>query len=135
MSILKSRTKLKDDSSPYVRAALQYEKELERAKTPEVRQQIRKNYTKIMGNFSNEERVEGQKQLEIMRRRAEKVEGSLMVPPEMPVDTYTPEDQANAEETQLPDDEMEGEHIDFVLSEALDDEEQSYLMNAPSNDG
>ena len=118
----------KDEISPYVRLTLQYEKELERAENPEVKKQIQKDYTEIMGNFSNEERVEGQKQLEIMRRRAEKVEGSLMVPPEMPVDTYTPEDQANAEETQLPDDEMEGEHIDFVLSEALQPEEQDYLM-------
>lgn len=128
--------------SSYVRLALQYEKELERAKTPEARQQVRKNYNKIMGNFSNEERVEGQKQLEIMRREepmAKMNEGSLMVPPEMPlnmeaseipVDTYTPEDQANAEETQLPDDVMEEEHIDFVVSESLLPEEQDYLVNA-----
>ena len=81
-----------DNSSSYIRLALQYEKELERAKTPEARQQVRKNYNKIMGNFSNEERVEGQKQLEIMRREepmAKMNEGSLMVPEEgMPVDTY-----------------------------------------------
>ena len=57
-----------------------------------------------------------------------------MVPPEMPVDTYTPEDQANAEETQLPDDEMEGEYIDFVLSEALPPEEQEYLMETLAED-
>jgi len=66
-----------------------------------------------------------------MQERNKKAEGSLMVPPEMeevPTDTYTPEDQANAEETQLPDDEMEGEYIDFVLSEALEPEEQDYLM-------
>ena len=115
--------------SPYVRLTLQYEKELERAENPEVKKQIQKNYTEAMGNFSSEERVEGQKQLERMRmKRDKRVEGSLMVPPEMPVDTYTPEDQANAEETQLPDDEMEEDYIDFVLSEALQPEEQDYLM-------
>lgn len=68
-----------------------------------------------------------------MQERKKKAEGSLMVPPEMeevPTDTYTPEDQANAEETQLPDDEMEGEYIDFVFSEALQPEEQDYLTNA-----
>ena len=131
-----------DNSSSYIRLALQYEKELERAKTPETRQQVRKNYNKIMGNFSNEERVEGQKQLEIMRREepmAKMNEGSLMVPPEMPlnmeaseipVDTYTPEDQANAEETQVSDSVMEEEHIDFVVSESLLPEEQDYLVNA-----
>ena len=63
-----------------------------------------------------------------MQERNKKAEGSLMVPPEMPVDTYTPEDQANAEETQLPDDEMEEDYIEFVLSEALQPEEQDYLM-------
>jgi hypothetical protein len=67
--------------------------------------------------------------------RSSKVEGSLLIPSEgMPVDTYTPEDQANAEETQLPDDEMEGEHIDFVLSEALQPEEQDYLMETLTAD-
>ena len=74
-----------------------------------------------------------------MQERKKKAEGSLMVPPEMPlkmeaseipVDTYTPEDQANAEETQLPDDVMEEEHIDFVVSESLLPEEQDYLVNA-----
>tara|TARA_R100001594_G_scaffold23531_4_gene46081 strand:- start:7795 stop:8523 length:729 start_codon:yes stop_codon:yes gene_type:complete len=69
-----------------------------------------------------------------MQERNKKAEGSLMVPPEMPVDTYTPEDQANAEETQLPDDEMEGEYIDFVLSEALEPEEQEYLMETLAED-
>ena len=66
--------------------------------------------------------------------RSKKTEGSLMVPPEMPVDTYTPEDQANAEETQLPDDEMEEDYIDFVFSEALKPEEQEYLMETLAAD-
>ena len=68
-----------------------------------------------------------------------KNEGALMVPPEIPlnteaseipVDTYTPEDQANAEETQVSDSVMEEEHIDFVVSESLLPEEQDYLVNA-----
>ena len=64
-------------------------------------------------------------------------EGSLMVPPEMeqdmPVDTYPnipPEEMADAEASQLPDAEMEDNYISFVMEESLDDEEQSYLMNA-----
>ena len=69
-----------------------------------------------------------------MKERNKKAEGSLMVPPEMPIDTYTPEDQANAEETQLPDDEMEEDYIDFVLSEALEPEEQEYLMETLAED-
>jgi len=124
--------------SPYVRLTLQYEEELKRAENSEVKRQIQKNYNEAMKNFSNEERVEGQKELERMRmKRDKKVEGSLMVPPEMeevPIDTYTPEDQANAEETQLPDDEMEEDYIDFVLSEALQPEEQEYLTNVLEED-
>ena len=60
--------------------------------------------------------------------------GSILLPPEMsqevPVDTYTPEDQLNAEATQVSDGEMQGEFLDFILDEALLPEEQSYLMGA-----
>ena len=61
---------------------------------------------------------------------------SMMVPPEMedaPVATYPnipPEEVAAVEASQLPDEEMEEDYVDFVISEALDPEEQSYLMNA-----
>tara|TARA_B100001094_G_C17617726_1_gene524314 strand:- start:36 stop:590 length:555 start_codon:yes stop_codon:yes gene_type:complete len=64
-----------------------------------------------------------------------------MVPPEMegdmPVDTYPnipPEEMAEAEASQLPDAQMEDQYMDFVLSESLNDEEQSYLMNALETD-
>ena len=66
---------------------------------------------------------------------------SMMVPPEMedigvseaPVDTFPnipPEELAEVEASQLPDEEMEEDYVDFVISEALDEEEKSYLMNA-----
>ena len=58
---------------------------------------------------------------------------NLLVPTEqedMPVDTYTPEDQMNAEASQLPDEEMEGDFVDYVLDESLEPEEQDYLMGA-----
>ena len=61
--------------------------------------------------------------------------GSMLVPPEMeaPVDTYPnipPEEMAEVEASQLPDEEMESDYVDFVMNEALDGEEQSYLMTA-----
>jgi hypothetical protein len=52
----------------------------------------------------------------------------------MPVDTFTPEEQANAESSQLPDDEMEDGYMDYVLGESLDDGEQEYLMGALESD-
>ena len=58
---------------------------------------------------------------------------NLLVPPEqqgIPEDTFTPEDQANAEASQLPDDEMESNFVDHVLDESLEPEEQDYLMGA-----
>ena len=58
---------------------------------------------------------------------------NLLVPTEqedMPVDTYTPEDQMNAEASQLPDDEMEDDFVDYVLDESLEPEEQDYLMGS-----
>ena len=67
---------------------------------------------------------------------------SMMVPPEMediavseveiPEDTYPnipPQEIAAVEASQLPDEEMEEGYIEFVMNEALDEEEQSYLMN------
>jgi hypothetical protein len=62
--------------------------------------------------------------------------GSMLVPPEMgmepemPVDTFTPEEQVMAEESQVPDDQMEDDYMSFVLDESLNETEQEYLMNA-----
>ena len=68
---------------------------------------------------------------------------SMLIPPEMdmeegteeeemPLDTYTPDEQATAE--QVPDEEMEDSHLDFILGETLDESEQEYLMNALESD-
>ena len=55
----------------------------------------------------------------------------------MPVDTYPnipPEEMAAVEASQLLDQQMEDEFIDYVLNEALQPEEQTYLMNALEGD-
>ena len=67
------------------------------------------------------------------KRQALQEGGALLMPPEQeefPEDTYTPEDQANAEALQVPDEEMEGNFSDFILGESLEPEEQDYLMGA-----
>ena len=70
-------------------------------------------------------------------------EGSMLVAPEMgledemPVDTYDniPEDEvAEAEASQLPDDEMEEDYTGYVLEQSLDVEEQEYLMGVLETD-
>ena len=51
----------------------------------------------------------------------------------MPVDTYPnipPEEMAEAEASQLPDEEMEDNYLDFIIDESLNEEEQTYLMNS-----
>ncbi len=67
--------------------------------------------------------------------------GSMLMPPEMqqdmPVDTYDniPEDEmAEAEASQLPDNEMEDGYLEFVLNESLDTDDQEYLMGVLEND-
>ena len=60
--------------------------------------------------------------------------GSMLLPPEMPVDTYTPEEQANASKEQLPDPEMEEKYMGFIFDESLQSEEQEYLMSALESD-
>ena len=69
-------------------------------------------------------------------------EGSMLVAPEMgltdiPEDTYDniPEDEvAEAEASQLPDDEMEEDYTGYVLEQSLDVEEQEYLMGVLETD-
>ena len=81
------------------------------------------------------------KDFALLRKRNKKQEGGEMaMPPELateapmedtPVDTYpnaTPEEIRAA--NQKPDAEMEEDYIEFVVSESLDKEEQTYLMNA-----
>ena len=64
--------------------------------------------------------------------------GSLMMPEEgMPVDTYDnilPEEMDEAMASQLPDDDMEDEYLNYVIGESLDDSEQQYLAQALQND-
>jgi len=72
-----------------------------------------------------------------------KQEGGMAIPPELmqqempteevPVDTYPnipPEEMAEVEASQLPDDEMEDNYLDHILSQALSEEEQQYLMES-----
>jgi len=77
-----------------------------------------------------------------------KAKGGLLVPREgyqegqlvgaeeeetAPVDTYPnipPEEMAEVEASQLPDEEMEDNYLDFIIDESLEEEEQTYLMNA-----
>ena len=69
--------------------------------------------------------------------------GSMLVPPEMeaeqdmPVDTYDnipPDEMAAAEASQLPDEEMEDNYLEYVLDESLDQEDQEYLMSVLESD-
>ena len=128
---------------------------LENAETQEKRTLISANLEKMLANFNSDDLADAarlrnkllgkdtNKELfpRYMGGRMNKDEGSLMVPPEMegdmPIDTYPnipPEEMAEAEASQLPDAAMEDQYMDFVLSESLDDEEQSYLMNALETD-
>ena len=71
--------------------------------------------------------------------------GSILVPPEMealpeqdiPVDTYDniPVDEIEvAEASQLPDEQVEDGYLEYVLNEALDPEDQEYLMSVLETD-
>jgi hypothetical protein len=92
----------------------------------EMREALKSEDTPEEGLFDTEE----------SKIRMAKAEGgsSMLVPPEMPVDTYTPEEQAMAEESQVPDVQMEDDYMDYVLGESLDNSEQDYLMGALESD-
>ena len=61
----------------------------------------------------------------------------MPVEQDMPVDTYPnipPEEMAAAEASQLPDEDMEDNYLDFIIDESLNEEEQTYLMNSLETD-
>lgn len=53
---------------------------------------------------------------------------------EMPGATHGEYEETMPQEGMVPDEEMEADYTDFVISEALQPEEQDYLMNALSQD-
>jgi hypothetical protein len=114
-----------------------YKQEMEAAESPEEQKRIQQNFQKQTQNVDQEVKMNVFKEQD----RTMKAEGgSLLVPPEMgmeeemPVDTFTPEEQAMAEESQVPDDQMEDDYMGFVLDESLDETEQEYLMGALESD-
>ena len=69
------------------------------------------------------------------KRRALQEGGALPIPPEqggLPVDTFTPPEQLHA--AQVPDEQMENEFVDHVLSQALEPEEMDYLESVLAAD-
>ena len=100
----------------------------------------------IVESMSPEERTAAERYEKPTRNKKAEGGSSMLVAPEMgmaveeeeeqsmPVDTFTPEKQANAEASQLPDDKMEDGYMDYVLGESLDDGEQEYLMGALESD-
>ena len=66
---------------------------------------------------------------------------ALLIPTEqeqdIPVDTYPnipPEEEAAVEASQVPDEQMEEDYIEFIMDEALSNEEQTYLMSKLEDD-
>jgi hypothetical protein len=114
-----------------------YKQEMSAAETPKEESRIQENFQKQTQNIDQEVKMNVFKELD---RDAKAEGGSLLVPPEMgleedmPVDTFTPEEQATASEEQLPDDEMEGAYLETVLGQSLDETEQEYLMGVLETD-
>ena len=81
-------------------------------------------------------------------RKAKQMGGeALLVPPEqvpvspiaedIPIGTYSnisPGEEAALEASQVPDEQMEEDYLGFIIDEALDDEEQTYLMSKLEDD-
>jgi actin-related protein len=113
-----------------------YKQEMEAAESPEEQKRIQQNFQEQTQNVDQEVKMNVFKEED----RTMKAEGSLLVPPEMgmesemPVDTFTPEEQAMAGESQVPDDQMEDDYMGFMLDESLDETEQEYLMGALESD-
>jgi len=114
-----------------------FKQEMKSAESPEEQQRIQKNFQKQTQNVDQEVKMSVFKEED----RTMKAEGgSLLVPlemgmeSEMPVDTFTPEEQEMAGEAQVLDDQMEDDYVGFMLNESLDETEQEYLMGALESD-
>lgn len=109
------------------------------AKSSEDRKKIEKQMKSLLSSQSKRDlNDEASDRYYADKERLGKAEGSLMMPEEgMPVDTYDnipPEEMDEAMASQLPDDDMEDEYLDYVIGESLDDSEQQYLAQALEND-
>jgi hypothetical protein len=136
---------------------IQLNAELEAAKiqykgNPEALKNVARHRADIENSFSPETLAEAYQKMDAETEKRDGnmkggmmkyAEGSMLVPPEMgmeeemPVDTYDniPENEmAEAEASQLPDAEMESDYLEFVLGEALETEEQEYLMSVLETD-
>jgi len=85
------------------------------------------NYQRVTKEQKEQENFKKMQQADLKHKNRKLAEGG------MPVDTYPnipPEEMAAAEASQLPDNEMEDQYIDFILDESLNPEEQTYLMNS-----
>ena len=126
MSLLAQKQQAADEEE---KAKIQME--LDSFSEEQMREALKEEDTPEEGLFDNNNRID-QEPKKIRLRKEEG--GSMLVPPEMPVDTFTPEEQANAEESQLPDNEIEEDYMGYVLGQSLDDSEQEYLMGALESD-
>jgi len=136
-----------EDNSKVIRGLLTA---LKTAESPKAAERIQEQLSQFEGeevaDVLKSIRVEsGESKEKVNRSLFAEGGSSMLVAPEMgmaveeeeqsmPVDTFTPEEQANAESSQLPDDEMEDNYMDYVLGESLDDGEQEYLMGALESD-
>ena len=113
-------------------------------------ERIKKSYDRLGGhNFRsvNSDLIDSYKSdrssKEFIHKKLKLQEGGMAMPPELmqqpmpteepPVDTYPnipPEEMAEVEASQLPDDEMEDNYLDFIVSESLSGQEQQYLMES-----
>jgi hypothetical protein len=114
-----------------------YKQEMEAAESPEEQKRIQQNFQEQTQNVDQEVKMNVFKEED---RTMKAKGGSLLVPPEMgmesemPVDTFTPEEQAMAGKSQVPDDQMEDDYMGFMLDKSLDETEQEYLMGALESD-
>ena len=99
------------------------------------------NYQRVSKKEKEQEEFNKKQQAAEKHSKRNLAEGGMPMPmpveEDMPVDTYPnipPEEMAAAEASQLPDEDMEDNYLDFIIDESLNEEEQTYLMNSLETD-
>ena len=121
-----------EDVTKYLKFEKEYEKSIDKAKTPEARERIQERFQNIKDSFDQEVIVQA-----MMKKDRESMAhgGSLLIM--KPVDTYDnirPEEKEAVKASQKPDAEMKKDYTSFIMEKSLDKNEQEHLKEALQKD-
>ena len=148
-----------EDVEKYLKFQKEFEESMDKAQDDKARERIQNRFQEIKDSFDQEVIIRAMMKEDQESELEGKYMGGILSEPVedalegndngedeaavklaeggMPVDTYDnirPEEMAEVEASQLPDEEMEKEYSEFVLDKSLTEQDQDYLLSALEGD-